>query len=57
MSAVLALLFAGFLAGVYVCAVIWWAGEVAERQVRIERARRRDHSQVPDIRAAVEALS
>lgn len=46
----LAFLLGGFLLAMCVCAAIWAAGEAAERRVRIERARRRDHSRVPALR-------
>jgi hypothetical protein len=45
----------GFLAGLVVCALIWIDGERAERNYRIQRARRRDHAKVPSIREAVAA--
>lgn len=55
MLAALALLFVGLLAGMGLCGFIWAAGERAERRERIQRARLRDHSKVPDIRAAAGA--
>lgn len=50
MLAALALLLAGLLTGIGLCGFIWAAGERAERRVRIERARRRDHAAVPPLR-------
>ncbi|MET3916757.1 hypothetical protein ABID97_003539 [Variovorax sp. OAS795] len=47
MLAALALLLAGFLAGMGICGFIWASGERAARRERIERARRRDHAAVP----------
>lgn len=47
----------GFLLGLLVCALIWIAGERAERRARIQRARLRDHSKVPSIRAALQVGS
>jgi hypothetical protein len=38
-----------FLAAVLVCALIWVDGERAARRERIERARRREHAEVPPI--------
>lgn len=43
----------GFVAGLVVCGLIWIDGERAERRERIERARKRDHSKVPSIRASI----
>lgn len=54
---VMAAALAGLLFGLGFCALAWWSGEWAERRVRIERARRRDHSKVPSIRAAVGGAS
>lgn len=47
----------GLLFGLGFCALAWWSGESAERRVRIDRARRRDHSKVPCIRAVIGAAS
>jgi len=51
----LAFLLGGVLLGMGVCAAIWAAGEAAERRERIQRARRRIHSTVPDIRQSIGA--
>ncbi|WP_167481205.1 hypothetical protein [Acidovorax cavernicola] len=40
----------GLLMGLGFCGLAWWSGERAERYVRIERARRRDHGRLPLMR-------
>jgi hypothetical protein len=45
----LAFALAGFLLAMAVCALIWVDGERAAKRERIERARRRDHREVPSI--------
>ncbi|MDQ0011867.1 hypothetical protein J2W23_000231 [Variovorax boronicumulans] len=40
----------GFAIGMFFAALIWLDGERAERNYRIQCARRRDHSKVPAIR-------
>ncbi|WP_167395063.1 hypothetical protein [Variovorax boronicumulans] len=40
----------GLLLGLGFCAFAWWSGEHAERRMRIERARRRNHARVPLMR-------
>lgn len=40
----------GLLMGLGFCGLAWWSGERAERHVRIQRARFRDHARVPLMR-------
>lgn len=47
---VMAAMLLGLLLGLAFCACAWWSGEHAERRMRIERARRRNHAAVPLLR-------
>ncbi|MNL57958.1 hypothetical protein D3C87_1815560 [compost metagenome] len=46
----MAAMLVGLLLGLGFCALAWWSGERAERCVRIQRARFRDHARVPLMR-------